>query len=204
MGTQPRRSLDGRPLSASPAEGGAPLLGEAAQRAIARLCEYLEGVPPYRVRRGSVACPMRALQRRREARELPWPVPAAEAAVALRELATAEPSVGSLLGWSVAAERGVELAWVGATLKTNVLSEGAPALSRAEAAWFEGLMRQQNAEAAAAGVELRGWQTSTGRAAGLKTPSTLTEDSVPSASLDHLKAQAAPTHPRAQCERHGS
>ena len=34
----------------------------------------------------------------------------------------------------------------------------------------------------------------------LKWPSALPEDSAPSASLDHLKAQAAPAHPRAQPE----
>ena len=36
-----------------------------------------------------------------------------------------------------------------------------------------------------------------GDAAGLETPSTLPKDSAPSASLDDLKAQAAPTHPGA-------
>ena len=34
-----------------------------------------------------------------------------------------------------------------------------------------------------------------------KVPSTLFEDSAPSASLDHLKAQAAPAHPRARPEQ---
>ena len=34
--------------------------------------------------------------------------------------------------------------------------------------------------------------------------STLSDDTAPSASLDHLEAQAAPTHPRAQPEPLGS
>ena len=38
----------------------------------------------------------------------------------------------------------------------------------------------------------------------LKWPSALPEDSAPSASLDHLKAPAAPAHPRAQPEPLGS
>ena len=37
----------------------------------------------------------------------------------------------------------------------------------------------------------------------LKPPSNLSEDTGPSASVDHLKAQAAPTRPRAPPEHHG-
>ena len=37
----------------------------------------------------------------------------------------------------------------------------------------------------------------------LKVASTLPEDRAPSASLHHLKAQAAPTHPRAQPQQLG-
>ena len=37
-----------------------------------------------------------------------------------------------------------------------------------------------------------------------KMASTLSDDTAPSASLDHLEAQAAPTHPRAQPEPLGS
>ena len=35
-------------------------------------------------------------------------------------------------------------------------------------------------------------------ASWFKTASTLSDDTAPSASLDHLEAQAAPTHPRAK------
>ena len=47
-------------------------------------------------------------------------------------------------------------------------------------------------------AELRPWAL--GKAAGKEMPPALPDDSVPSASLDHRKAQAAPTHPGAQPE----
>ena len=51
-----------------------------------------------------------------------------------------------------------------------------------------------------------GWRatlTCVGIRSWWKVPSTLSEDSAPSASLDSLKTQAAPTHPRAQPEQLG-
>jgi hypothetical protein len=44
------------------------------------------------------------------------------------------------------------------------------------------------------------WIHSIGRAAGLTMPSSLSDDTAPSASVDHLEAQAAPAHPRAPAE----
>ena len=42
-----------------------------------------------------------------------------------------------------------------------------------------------------------------GRSSWYQVPSTLFDDTASSATLDHLKAQAAPTHPGAQPERRG-
>ena len=161
MTTSPRRSLDGRAISASSVENGDALLNETAQYAIAQLCEYLENLPPYRVRSGSVICPMRKLQLRREMKKIPWPVPVAEATEALSELAYMEDSIAGLLGW----KKDMKLAWVGATLKTNILIGSD---TRAEAAWFENLIQEHNNKMAEAGLELRGWQTSSGYVTGFE------------------------------------
>ena len=57
-----------------------------------------------------------------------------------------------------------------------------------------------------AGIQymLTQWPGKNGKyASWLKVPSTLFEDSAPSASLDHLKVQAAPARPRASSEQLG-
>ena len=169
MAAAPSRALDGKPTSAS-FDAGAPLLSPIAQRLIARLCAYLETAPAYRVRAGTLQCPMLELMRARHAEGLPWPVPQAQALVALAELARASESAAAMLGAVVDADAdadaeqagGVRLAWVGVRVKTNVPAEGGSAAQlKPEAEWYEGLVQQLNSEAAAAGMpELRGWQSS--------------------------------------------
>ena len=171
MAAAPSRALDGKPTSAS-FDAGAPLLSSTAQRLIARLCAYLETAPAYRVRAGTLQCPMLELMRARHAEGLPWPVPEAEALGALVELARASESAAAMLGAVADADADVNadaeradsmrLAWVGVRVKTNVPAEGGSAAQlKPEAEWYEGLVQQLNSEAAAAGMpELRGWQSS--------------------------------------------
>ena len=165
MAGAPSRALDGKPTSAFFDER-APLLSPTAQRLIARLCAYLETAPAYRVRAGSLQCPMLELMRARRAEGLPWPVPEAEALGALAGLARASEDAAAMLGVVADADGeqagGVRLAWVGVRVKTNVPAEGGSAAQlQPEAEWFEGLVQQLNREAAAAGLAgLRGWQSS--------------------------------------------
>ena len=163
MAGAPLRTIDGKPTSAS-FDAGAPLLSPTAQRLIARLCAYLETAPAYRVRAGTLQCPMLELMRARHTEGLPWPVPEAEALGALAELARTSDSAAAMIGAVADAEQagGVHLAWVGVRVKTNVPAEGGSAAQlKPEAEWYEGLVQQLNSEAAAAGMpELRGWQSS--------------------------------------------
>ena len=163
MAGAPSRALDGKPTSAFFDER-APLLSPTAQRLIARLCAYLETAPAYRVRAGSLQCPMLELMRARRAEGLPWPVPEAEALGALAGLARTSERAAAMLGAVADAGQpgGVRLAWVGVRVKTNVPAEGGSAAQlQPEAEWFEGLVQQLNREAAAAGLAgLRGWQSS--------------------------------------------
>lgn len=169
MQSSPRREIDGRPTDASLDEG-VDLTSETSQQLITQLCAFLEVAPPYRVIPGTLSCPYLSLQRDREARGLPWPVPAAEVVAALAALTASNAGLLEQLGTERDADNVTRLVWVGAQLLANVLKDGDPGELRGMSDWFEGLSRQKNAEAEAAeaagayaeGTALRGWQTADG------------------------------------------
>jgi hypothetical protein len=97
--TPQRALLSGKPLSASPDPAAAALLPlPASQARIAALCRELELSPPWRVRPGSVRCPMLTLQRARLAASRPFPVPPCELLEALAELAARYSWIDSHVG----------------------------------------------------------------------------------------------------------
>ena len=161
MEAQPIRDLlSGRPVSAS-LDQTQSLLNETSQLLIVELCEFLERAPPWRVRPGSMECPMLELKRARVAVGASWPVPEAEALSALATLATARSSVNQLVGVTRDAQSGaVRVSWLAVSVKSNVLAEGAPLALLDAAEWFEGVSHGHNAAAESMGSSLRGWQSS--------------------------------------------
>ncbi|KAL1503156.1 hypothetical protein AB1Y20_011215 [Prymnesium parvum] len=159
MHAKPSRTfIDGKPISAS-LDATQPLLDQKSQHLIAKLCEYLESAPPWHVRPGSLKCPIRDLQREREAEGSSWPVPENELLSLLVPMTQRDDWVQSHLALSEVNGE-VALAYVMVSLKANVLAEGSAQALKSEAGWFEGLIRRHNAVAAEAGSNLRGWQTS--------------------------------------------
>jgi hypothetical protein len=170
MGARPTRDvLSGRPLTAE-LDRTQPLLSEASQLLMLELCEFLESAPPWRVRHGSVECPMRELQRARLSAGLSWPVPEEEALPALAALAAQSSSLNTLMGLDHQADRGgggggrgagaARLGWISVRLTTNVLQTASTLELLEEANWLEGVSLAHNAAAEAVGSSLRGWQTS--------------------------------------------
>ena len=156
-----RRLIDGVPLSAS-VDWEQPLLSEASQLLIVKLCEQLDSAPPWRVRAGSVICPLRDLRRARLSAGQSFPVPIAEVVHALRGLGEEKSEAwNSLIGVVPnATTEAPTVAWLTVSVRTNTLAEGSPKALLAEASWFEGLSTAHNAAAVASGSRLRGWQTS--------------------------------------------
>ena len=146
-----RELLSGRPLTAS-LDLAQPLLSAASQLLMVELCDFLSTSPPWRVRQGSLRCPMAEVRKEREAAGMEWPVQSgAELESVLAELAVSKPWLNQLVG-----VREGRIVWLAVQVRSNVLSEGAPQDLLAAADWFEGVSLAHNAR----GEGLSGWQTS--------------------------------------------
>jgi len=155
----PFRSVDGTPQGVS-FYGSSQLLDPATQRAIVKLCAFLEVAPPSRVRQGSVQCPLRDVQRTRQREGRSWPASADETFDMLSSMAEADPRLLDLMG-AVGDDASRRLAWLAVRLQTNVLTAGSASKLRESADWFEGLMDRLSADKDAEGLA-EGWQTSDG------------------------------------------
>ena len=158
-----RELLSGRPIGASLDLSAARVLASPrAQKHIAELCQELELSPPWRVRPSSLRCPLLELQRQRKRDKQPWPLPSSELLGALSNLAATKTWVSNHVGIAEGArhtsgsQRGGDIgmsnysvSWLSVSIRSNILTEGAPAELREMAAWFEGVSATANAKAVA-------------------------------------------------------
>ena len=159
--TPTRHLLTGAPLSASADPlVQRTLLSETSQELIAQFCERLESAPPWRIRPGSLRCPMLELKRSREGAATSWPVPTAnETRHALAELASNPSWEQEMVGLRRDDDE-IVVEWLLASVLSNVATDASTNALREAAEWFEAASDAGNADAARVGSRLRGWQTS--------------------------------------------
>jgi len=149
--------LDGTPLSA-PSDPTADVLALAAQKQIAELCRFLEVAAPAHVRKATIECPLRDLQREAESKGQHWPVSRDATFGALKQLASRHSQTNRLIGWDALIEPS-SVEWLAVRLRTNTLKVTGADRIRPDAAWFESLLAaHESSDAYGSGV--RGWVTS--------------------------------------------